>query len=599
MVTFFPTPYEDELLYSTLGRYHIRSGNVSFDATMLDLFGKSNGSAVFELPTNLEYLISNMPINNKYTAEKIIYENPLYPYYAAFLPENRAKEVLTIMTRGNGTGIHFKLGIGAFSGYNKNFKFCVKCLEEDKNKYGEYYWHRSHQGYGVYICTRHGTQLSETVLPIDYFHKKEYKLPSDELCTSKLVQVKFNESDLIKLSKIAGDVKYLLESHLPFRDLKWFISQYKNVLIQRGLCTITGVGKMKDFIGVFKGYYGDNILNAMQLNINEDDNINWLKDMVRERGTARQAIKHILLCNFLGIDFYKLFNERIEYKPFGDAPWPCLNYVCKNYMNPVIKDVEIKNNSKHKSPIGTFKCTCGFTYVRKGPDKYKEDRLKVGYIKEFGEIWESKLKELILQGYSFKEIERRMGSYHETLKKYAIKLGLSDYVNERCEVIPNLNDKIEKEIDIEKRKMLRNQWGELRIKYPEFSITELRGLSNNLYDWLQKWDKEWMKNNSPIRRKRSVEKERIDWRQKDQEILENVKGITDGLLNPEEPPRKITISLIGRTLGVKSYLFSNLGRLPKTKEYIDTIVEDSRTYQLRKAKWAIRELEKEGEEIKF
>lgn len=40
MISFFPTPYEDELLYSILARYHLRSGNISYVDTNKDLFNK-------------------------------------------------------------------------------------------------------------------------------------------------------------------------------------------------------------------------------------------------------------------------------------------------------------------------------------------------------------------------------------------------------------------------------------------------------------------------------------------------------------------------------------------------------------------------------
>lgn len=40
MLTFFPTPYPDEILYSTFARYHMRSANSSIKDTLDDLFGK-------------------------------------------------------------------------------------------------------------------------------------------------------------------------------------------------------------------------------------------------------------------------------------------------------------------------------------------------------------------------------------------------------------------------------------------------------------------------------------------------------------------------------------------------------------------------------
>lgn len=599
MITFFPTPYEDELLYSVLGRYHIKSGNISFTATMNDLFGTNNCTASIDLPTNLDNLIGNMPINSRYTVEDLIYNNTLYPYYLAFAPEERAKLILKSMRGNEGTGIYLKTGVNLTTSKQKYFKYCPQCLKEDKYKYGESYWRRIHQIKGVFVCTKHNTLLNESALPISYYHKKEYVIAKDEICLQRQEEKYFSDKEFIMLLEISKRIEYVLNNKFIHRNSEWFIGQYKNRLMQKGLATSNGVVNMRAFIGGFINYYGKKVLGAFEADLNIDDKTNWLKDMVRVRGISRQPIRHILLSQFLDIDIHELFNEKIEYKPFGDAPWPCLNYVCKNYMKPVIKEVNVKHNSKHNSPIGTFKCSCGFTYVRKGPDKNKEDRLKVGYIKEFGGIWESKLKELILQGHSFKEIERRMGSYNETLKKYAIKLGLNDYVKERCEVIPEVSDKIEKGIDIVKRNLLRSQWVDLRKQYPSYSNVQLRRINNNLYDWLIRLDKEWMIEHSPVKRKPKAEKERINWHERDTEILEKVKGVTDELLNSKWQPQKITTSLIGRKLGIKSCLFSNMDRLPKTKEYINSVIEDSKTYQLRKAKWAVKELESEGEEIKF
>ena len=39
MLQYFPTPYPDELWYSVLGRYHVRSGNPNSATTLRELFG--------------------------------------------------------------------------------------------------------------------------------------------------------------------------------------------------------------------------------------------------------------------------------------------------------------------------------------------------------------------------------------------------------------------------------------------------------------------------------------------------------------------------------------------------------------------------------
>lgn len=39
MISFFPTPYPDELWYSVICRYHIRNGNYCAKHTMRQLYG--------------------------------------------------------------------------------------------------------------------------------------------------------------------------------------------------------------------------------------------------------------------------------------------------------------------------------------------------------------------------------------------------------------------------------------------------------------------------------------------------------------------------------------------------------------------------------
>ena len=43
MLTFFPTPYEDELWYGIITRYHIRSGNTCWKYTIQELFPEIKG----------------------------------------------------------------------------------------------------------------------------------------------------------------------------------------------------------------------------------------------------------------------------------------------------------------------------------------------------------------------------------------------------------------------------------------------------------------------------------------------------------------------------------------------------------------------------
>lgn len=146
MLSFFPTPYPDELLYSVFARYHARSGNTSPKVTLKELFGTTTATTIVDLPSYLNALISSMPKLSNYTAEELIRNHTLFPFYAPFLPKKRADEVLKSMRGNFGGDIHTRTGIMASSIKSPtHFRFCSKCKEEDKLKYGEAYWHRLHQ----------------------------------------------------------------------------------------------------------------------------------------------------------------------------------------------------------------------------------------------------------------------------------------------------------------------------------------------------------------------------------------------------------------------------------------------------------------------
>lgn len=53
LLAYFPAPYEDELFYSVIARYHVHSGNFNFVDTIRDLYGKTQLKAIPDLATNL------------------------------------------------------------------------------------------------------------------------------------------------------------------------------------------------------------------------------------------------------------------------------------------------------------------------------------------------------------------------------------------------------------------------------------------------------------------------------------------------------------------------------------------------------------------
>ena len=235
----------------------------------------------------------------------------------------------------------------------------------------------------------------------------------------------------------------------------------------------------------------------------------------------------------------------MEYKPFGDGPWPCLNAAADHYLRPVVFDLKVSYSTGLKCPVGTFSCTCGFVYIRSGPDKSEDARYRFGRIKAFGTVWEERLKELVNQKLSLRETARLLGLDANTVKKYARKLGLTTYWEKRNETDRECDNNRNNASSMDlQRSCYRQKWKELRKQYPEMGKTQLRQIDKALFTWLYRNDRGWLNQNSPDKKTTNAIYSRVDWNQRDNVILSQVKEIVDKMLNSDGKPERITISLI-------------------------------------------------------
>ncbi len=154
-------------------------------------------------------------------------------------------------------------------------------------------------------------------------------------------------------------------------------------------------------------------------------------------------------------------------------------------------------------------------------------------------------------------------------------------------------------MNLDDKDYYRKRWNELRKQHPEMGKTQLRQIDKALFAWLYRNDREWLNQNSPDRKETNAVNRRVDWNQRDNEILSQIKGIVDKMLNSDGKPERITISLIGSKLGIRGLLEKHLDKLPKTKTYLDSVKENNHDFRLRRIRWAVKELEKEGEELQL
>lgn len=161
MIAYFPELYEDELLYSILSRYVVHKGIAVYRSAAEELFTKPKEFPEKEFinalqPEILERLCKGKPLG------QIIMEHTMTPYYIRFLPKEKRKKARARLIRMEGDYKNLLAIPKMRLNRNKYLRYCPQCVKEDREKYGETYWHRKHQIYGVDVCSVHGCRLEES-----------------------------------------------------------------------------------------------------------------------------------------------------------------------------------------------------------------------------------------------------------------------------------------------------------------------------------------------------------------------------------------------------------------------------------------------------
>ena len=593
MLTFFTDPYPNELLYSACARYHFYVGNLDYKDTLEELYGKRSIIPNFYMGSYLDHLAKQL--GGKYCADNLIWQHTIFPFYAPFLPVNRKNELVEEMKHDSGAELYTKLGTIAGSICKKNgIYYCYECAKKDVKQYGETYIHREHQLQGVFVCPHHGSYLKNYKINQRDRSRLEFIRLDENLLNNE--NVTFMSKDIHPiLYKIAASAYKLMQGDSNGIDKDKILKTYKSLLAKRGLTSTNGNVRQRDLHIDFMSFYHKKVLELFESSVDNNDEYNWLRVATRNIKRTVHPIRHLLLINFLIGDFDNFINEsKYQYNPFGKGPWPCLNKISNHYRQDVISNVEITPDYKTRLPIGTFKCSCGFIYSRKGPDKTHEDRYKIGRIKVFGHEWNNKLKE-DLKGSrcSLREIARWMHCDPKTILKKDIELGIYAFHPDIIVTVQNKKQEDDRKLEKYKKTII-----EVIKDNNLLTRTQIRSLMQKEYIYLYRKDKKWLLDQLPksIRSKQGLKS--INWEKRDEELRILVQEKYKEILARDKIIR-VTKSLVGKELGLSALLEKKYEQLPRTTQYLEQISETIEEFQLRRCKIIVDYLKRENQAIKL
>lgn len=602
MVGCFPDPEEDEIVYSMCARFRDRMDYSSNRSIVQELFSSGNVVATLEFPSHLSALVANLSPRNDLTVDYLIDKHTLLPLFSPFLPLERVKRIREDMAGDRGLAIHMRVGLMASQLHLPEWiRYCPVCLEADKANFKESYWRRTHQATGVEVCPIHHVMLENGITRKQVNHPRYRFISAETAAQVKPARPSNTHIFGPMLEMIAQDVAWLLNQNLPPLPFDSFKDRYLWLLSDRGLVTHRTRLRIRELVEEFKAFYQADFLKLLNCQIEENVTENWLLRLIRSEANAHSPVRHLLLMHFLECTAEEFFNLAVEEKPFGNAPWPCLNFVCQSHPESVILTCDSRSSPYVEGkPIGTFACPCcGYVYARTGPDLSEDDKYKPGKIVAFGPVWDAKLKELWLNPeVSLREIGRQLDVDPRTVKRHAARLGLLfPRPGRQCSPL-----RTQELLRSEKSKAVlpdvllahQTEWLTLRAENPNASITQLRHLKPGLYSWFYRNDRNFLERQKPERRKRVKEPvSRVDWAMRDEQLAVAVKPAVSRLKKRPGRPVQITISAIGRELGQLGLIQQHLDKLPLTAQVLKEVVETREAYGLRRIEWAIEQYRQE------
>lgn len=188
MISYFPTPYPDELLYSQLARCYTKSGYLAYTYAAEELYVSKT------VRPDMNFLNVFTPdalrmITRDTSMEDVVMKHTMFPYYGRFLPLERRQRAFQALVSMQGN-YHNLLPIPTRKGSaDRCLRYCPMCADTDRQEHGETYWHRTHQMIGLAACPVHGCYLMDSSIVISgkmppMLRSAEEVIPASSIATA-------------------------------------------------------------------------------------------------------------------------------------------------------------------------------------------------------------------------------------------------------------------------------------------------------------------------------------------------------------------------------------------------------------------------------
>ncbi len=566
MLCHLPPPYPDELLYSVIARYLNHIGTANRCAALAHIFGRKKRLTV-DLPSSLNSVAERTWLVWGMTGDEIVNQLTLFPYYARYVPRQRAAWCLDMLRSDNGAGVHARIGVNARRiGVPQFLRFCPTCRSFDLDCYGETYWRRAHQIAGVLVCQDHGDLLVESTAPIKtksivaYFDATQSTAGIASADPSNI-----SGSDAVNALKIANRCRDMLLGPIASWPHEAMPRAYRQAALECGFSD--GIARLSHakFEKAFVTLYGESLLSKFGFKVHLGKDFSGVRSFFYDSLVfrAQHPLQHALIQIFLEsapIDTSRKI-------PFRLGPWKCPNpYATHERQFPIERaSIRVLDSGEF---VASAKCRCGFRFTFSRVNDSDPNLPVVKNTRGFGPAWEAEAKRLRQSGLRTGAIAKKMGISYKTVERLFREKPSKD------------------RISLRQIEAWRQEWLKLLDQDPDRKWTVARSKNGGLYTRLRRWDWDWMQAQSPNRKTRSVVNRRVDWATRDSEWSQKLKAAAQKLKTTGFS-RRITPTTIIYVSGLPTSIFSPyyLDQMPTCravlKECSDQSLDDSRERRLQ------------------
>ena len=333
---WLPHPYPDEVIGSLLTR-GCRALGISWTRMLDTVTGTWPRKASFAMPVEIQRVSCRSGV----AAEVLLNEHTLFPYVTAFTSPSRHRRLRQTVLAPGAERRALILMFQPIHGAPTCRRYCLECLEEDTQRFGEDYWHRTHLLPAVEICPVHGTPLCQTDIPFQRTAGDRLLLMPRDLASTRMRLT----------STVPLPIRRSIATHSAaalqddFKGEVW-LSQYRvkadRLGYRIGESGLSGSAIVRDL----DQFYGHERLTLWGCPIDHRLRNPWPALLVRpDSPTGHKSVKHILMQSFLEHAPDVSHLRMNEYAPKGKKPrdYSMLDALARERMSRFIQRVQSKN----------------------------------------------------------------------------------------------------------------------------------------------------------------------------------------------------------------------------------------------------------------